>query len=201
MTGIRLQVQGLGFGLLTDIDLTLHQGECLGLMGPSGSGKSRLLRAIADLDPNDGVVRLDGRPRTGFSPSEWRKQVALLPSESHWWAERVGGHFAASSDDLQALDLPAEAIDFAVSRLSSGERQRLAILRTFAVDPAVALLDEPTANLDDATTCRVEQWLARQRRERDVSLLWVSHDEAQLERVASRAFSIQDGVLVPLWTR
>ncbi|MFC0676700.1 ATP-binding cassette domain-containing protein [Lysobacter korlensis] len=201
MTDTRLEIQSLGFGLLSGISLTLHPGGCVGLMGPSGCGKSRLLRAIADLDPNEGDVRLNGRDRMRFTPSQWRRCVALLPSESHWWAERVGEHFVASSEDLQALDLPPEAIDFAVSRLSSGERQRLAILRTFAVDPPVALLDEPTANLDDANTRRVEQWVARQRRDRGISMLWVSHDEAQLERVASRALSIRNGVLVPLWTR
>lgn len=201
MTDIRLELESFGFCLLTDIDLTLHQGECLGLMGPSGSGKSRLLRAIADLDPNEGGVWLDGRARAEFAPSDWRRQVALLPSESHWWAERVGEHFAASSQDLQALDLPLDALDFAVSRLSSGERQRLAILRAFAVEPSVVLLDEATANLDDANTRRVEQWVARQRRDRGVSMLWVSHDEAQLERVARRALLIHDGAVEPLWTQ
>lgn len=201
MSGIRLETESLGFGLLSGIRLALHKGECVGLSGPSGSGKSRLLRAIADLDPNEGDVRLDGRSRRSFTPSEWRRRVCLLPSESHWWADRVADHFDACAEDLQALDLPADVAGFAVSRLSSGERQRLAILRTFAARPLVVLLDEPTANLDEANTRRIEHWIARQMRLHELATVWVSHDAAQLRRVAGRVLSIRGNTLVPAWER
>lgn len=200
MTDVRLLLESLDCGILQGVDLALAAGECLGLAGASGSGKSRLLRAIADLDPNGGEAYLDGQPRSAFKPSGWRRQVAMLSAESHWWGERVGEHLTAAPDELAALALPADVLEWPVGRLSSGERQRLALLRLLPQTPKVLLLDEPTANLDQSNTQRVEHWLTQQRRCQGLSLLWVSHDEAQLRRVADRAVLIRAGRLVPLWT-
>lgn len=198
MTNIRLRLASLDCGILKDVSLELAAGECLGLTGASGSGKSRLLRAIADLDPNQGDVRLDGRPRSSFKPADWRRRVGMVAAESHWWGERVDEHLD-DSVGLQALDLSAGARTWAVTRLSSGERQRLAILRALSSAPSVLLLDEPTANLDMANTLRVEAWLHRQRRDHRLSIVWVGHDESQLGRVADRSVAIRDGRLVPQW--
>ncbi|MBN1464243.1 ATP-binding cassette domain-containing protein, partial [candidate division KSB1 bacterium] len=79
-----------------------------------------------------------------------------------------------------------------VSRLSSGERQRLGLVRLLANRPAVLLLDEPTANLDPRFVGEVEAMLNRYKEQRPASLIWVSHDRGQLERVADRLFEIRD---------
>lgn len=197
MNDVRLRLESLDCGILQGVNLEVIAGECVGLAGISGSGKSRLLRAIADIDPNNGEVYLDGRPRSAFKPSDWRRQVAMLPAESHWWGARVEEHLTASADDLAALNLPADVLTWSVSRLSSGERQRLALLRLLPQRPKVLLLDEPTANLDESNIQRVERWLTRQQRELSLSLIWVSHDEAQLRRVADRTFIIRAARLVP----
>lgn len=196
MNDVRLRLECLDCGILQDVNLELVPGECIGLAGASGSGKSRLLRAIADLDPNNGEVYLDGRRRRAFKPNDWRRQVAMLPAESHWWGDRVEEHLTASADDLVALNLPADVATWPVSRLSSGERQRLALLRLLTQKPKVLLLDEPTANLDESNIQRVECWLAQQQRNLSLSLLWVSHDESQLRRVTDRMFFIRAGRLV-----
>ena len=73
--------------------LHIAAGECVALRGPSGSGKSLLLRAIADLDPHEGEVTLDGVACEMIPAPEWRRQVALLPVESQWWLDEVGEHF------------------------------------------------------------------------------------------------------------
>lgn len=188
-------LRGAGFG---PVDLSLADGACLCLSGPSGAGKSRLLRAIADLDPHRGELVLDSRPSEEFSPCEWRRRVGLLPAESGWWSERVGDHFddSISSETVATLGFDAEIFDESVDHLSSGQKQRLALLRLLANQPDILLLDEPTANLDPANTRRVETLLARTIRG-GATLLWVSHDPAQIARVSTRHQVMRNGLLLP----
>ena len=87
-------------------------------------------------------------------------------------------------------------MNWQLSRCSTGERQRLALLRTLMQNPAALLLDEPTGNLDQDSTLRVEELLADYRRQRQSAVLWVSHDSGQMERVAQRHFILCDGGLV-----
>lgn len=163
------------------------------MTGASGSGKSRLLRALADLDPASGDVRLEGVPREAMSPAQWRARVMLVPSESHWWADRVGDHFTAtpSAAMLAALDLATELLARPPGDVSAGERQRLGVLRALVREPSVLLLDEPTANLDTDNAARMEALLADRRRQGN-ALLWVSHDPSQVRRVADRALHLTE---------
>lgn len=180
------------------IDLRLQAGECISLGGPSGTGKSLLLRAIADLDPHEGVLRLDGHDYLELSGPHWREQVGLLPPETAWWARRVGDHFPPNSTPSVAnLGLPAEALGWDVTRLSSGERQRLGLLRLLAHRPAVLLLDEPTANLDTKSVKRIEAMIGDYRSSSGAAVLWVSHDADQRRRVADRELRLANGRLEP----
>jgi putative ABC transport system ATP-binding protein len=177
-------------------DLNIAAGSCATLSGPSGSGKTLLLRAIADLDEAEGEVWLNGRPRSGMTGPEWRRRVNYLAAESHWWAKHVREHAAGwQTPDLVALGFTPEVLDWEVQRLSSGERQRLALARALAHAPEALLLDEPTANLDQANTERVEGLVADWRNRSGGSVLWVSHDPAQRARVASAHYEVRDGLL------
>ena len=91
MAGLRLDKLRSQF--IEPIQLELHPGELVFLSGPSGAGKSLLLRAIADLDPNEGEVWLDDQARSTLCAPDWRRQVGLLPAESGWWSTQVGEHF------------------------------------------------------------------------------------------------------------
>ena len=84
-----LTLHGLKSPFFPAIDLQLGEGECLTISGVSGSGKTRLLRAIADLDPHEGEIRLEGKAQQDFLPTQWRKRVAYLHTESHWWGPLV----------------------------------------------------------------------------------------------------------------
>ncbi len=175
---------------VSPVSLSLGTGECVSISGPSGVGKSLLLRAIADLDPNEGEVWLGGLERSSWSPAEWRREVGLLPAEPAWWADRVGEHFEQSSPLLERLGFPAAVMEWSVSRLSSGERQRLGLLRLLVHRPKVLLLDEPTANLDPENTRLVEVVVQEYLEEHAACALWVSHDADQRARVATRDLRI-----------
>jgi len=182
---------------LGPLSFSVEAGECLALRGPSGAGKSLLLRAIADLDPNEGRVSLDGAAREDMPAPDWRRRVAYLAAEAGWWADTVAEHFAdwpAARPLVEALGLTADCGDWPVARLSTGEKQRLALVRSLLMEPRVLLLDEPTSGLDPDAIERVEA-LIRARQDQGVSVLWVTHDRAQARRVARRWLEIENGQL------
>ena len=190
-----LSVRALTRPGLEPVSFDLAAGECVAVRGGSGSGKSLLLRAIADLDPNHGDISLEGRSREAMSGPEWRRLVTYVPAETGWWAETVGGHFTlwAEAEPLAvSLCLPAECHDWPVSRLSTGERQRLALVRALVQQPRVLLLDEPTSGLDQETG-RAAEILIAHYRGAGGAVLWVTHDSAQAARVASRVLSVEAG--------
>jgi len=98
--------------------------ECIGISGASGSGKTRLLRAIADMDEHQGEVCLDGVVSTLMPASKWRKKVALLPADSVWWFDHIGEHFQSYNDYFSALGFTEEIMQWESVRCSSGEKQR-----------------------------------------------------------------------------
>jgi ATPase subunit of ABC transporter with duplicated ATPase domains len=123
--------------------------------------------------------------------------VALLPAESQWWAATVAEHFATFDEqNLGRLGFEAGTGQWRIERLSSGEKQRLALLRLLANRPEVLLLDEPTANLDADNRQRVEILVREYLKDTGASCLWVSHDPAQLERLCDRRMTMNgDGRL------
>lgn len=192
----RLRVEALHCDGLGPIHLTVAAVECVCLSGPSGAGKTRLLRALADLDPHTGSLSLDGVAALRMTPPTWRRAVALLPADSRWWGERVADHFPRGvQPDLSQVDLPQAALHWSVERLSSGERQRLALLRVLANQPKVLLLDEPTANLDAGNTERIEALIAEYKTTHAAAVIWVSHDVRQIARLADRQLRIEYGRL------
>ncbi|HPR07203.1 MAG: ATP-binding cassette domain-containing protein [Zoogloeaceae bacterium] len=191
-----LTAQGLRVGDLSAVSFEVSPGQILALSGPSGSGKSRLLRALADLDPHEGTVRLDQMQQSSTPGHVWRQAVMMVPADSQWWADTVGEHFpAGAADDLDALGFGPEVMGWQVGRLSSGEKQRLALLRAIAHQPRALLLDEPTANLDPDTTAIVETWLTGLARRHSWPVLWVAHDPAQIKRVADTHLRIASKAL------
>lgn len=193
-----LQVKGLKSELIGPLDLSVGSGECLLVRGASGAGKSLLLRAIVDLDPNIGNVQLDNQPRDAMPAHDWRKQVALVPAESGWWADRVGLHFDEPTEAAKLFSqvgMPEEAVNWEVNRLSTGERHRLAIIRAIFGKPKILMLDEPTAALDADATDLVET-LLQQQLERGVGVLMVTHDSAQAERLAAHTLTMNAGQFV-----
>ena len=174
------------------VSFELQNGECVALQGPSGVGKTLLLRSIADLDPNEGTVKLDGTLREAMPAPVWRKRVTYLATEPGWWSDTVRDHFTAWDDALPLatrLGLPDDCGSWPVQRLSTGERQRLGLVRALMLRSRVLLLDEPTSALDSASAAAVESLIA-ERISNGTSVIWSTHDNAQARRVGSRIFAM-----------
>ena len=156
-----------------------------------------MLRALADLDPNQGEVTLEGERREAIPAPDWRRRVTYLAAEPGWWADRVAPHLPDGDGTaalLDALGLPKILLEQSVATVSTGERQRLALIRTLLLEPRVLLLDEPTSGLDGAAAERVEAIL-RDRLAGGAAILLVTHDPGLADRLAHRRLEIRDGVL------
>jgi ABC-type iron transport system FetAB ATPase subunit len=156
---------------------------------------------IADLDPNEGEAFLDGAHRRSFSAPAWRRQVVYNAAEPGWWHELVADNFGGETAEfargmLPRLALAAATFDSEVVHLSTGERQRMALIRTLALRPPVLLLDEPTGALDQDSTTLVEGVL-RERLAAGTTIVMVTHSAAQAERFAHRHLRLENRRLVP----
>lgn len=190
-----LVAEGLKLANGQIVSLRIEPGRCLAVMGRSGSGKTLLLRALADLDPCDGNVSLNGIDRNAMTGPDWRRQVCYLPAEPGWWAPTAGEHFPSGVDvpaGLADLALDEELLNAPLSRLSTGERQRLALLRSMALQPAVLLLDEPTSALDEASQAQVAAILDAFLHQGGAMIL-ATHEESLARRMSGMVLRMSPG--------
>jgi ABC-type iron transport system FetAB ATPase subunit len=190
-----LKVEKLAIAGLPLLSFEVAAGECLAIEGPSGAGKTRILRALADLDPAGGYVFFEGAERSEVSASEWRRQVRYVSAEPGWWAETPLQHVLHQPERTRferlaaSLGIAHEALDRPIAQLSTGERLRLGLARALADEPRVILLDEPTGALDPAASALVEELIRFQVLARR-SVVLVSHDGAQVRRLAHKQLQL-----------
>ena len=185
-----LRVEHLKIGTLPPLSFEVGDGRCLAVEGPSGSGKTRLLRAIADLDAAPGQIFLDGSERHEMTAPQWRRLVRYAAAEPGWWSDTPRSAFAFNRKSaprrdrlLASLGLDAAMLDQSLATLSTGERQRLALVRALADEPKVLLLDEPTGALDVEAAALVEQDIQSQLHAGRIVIL-ASHDRGLVGRLA-----------------
>ncbi|MGC1331876.1 ABC transporter ATP-binding protein [Pseudomonas sp.] len=197
--------------LLHPLAFTLAPGDRVAITGPSGSGKSVLLRALALLDaPHGGEVRWQGTPVATAQIPTYRSQVCYIAQkpavidgsveDNLRYPYSLNVHAKARFERDTVVQLltkagkPAGFLDKQASELSGGESQVMALVRALQLNPQVLLLDEPTAALDPASARQVEDlvdaWFNPGR-----ALIWVSHDPAQAERVSNRQLVMKAGKL------
>lgn len=200
--------------LLDDVSLSIQGGDRIAIVGPTGSGKTLLLRSLANLDPLDaGDVHWQGTPVRGNDVPAFRSQVVYLHQrpalvegtvednlrlpftlrvhrDKRFNRERVAELLSSLGRDVSFLSQRQRD-------LSGGESQLTSLLRAIQLDPSILLLDEPTAALDAASTGLVEtlvtKWLDERPKAR--ATVWVTHDREQSQRVSSSVLQIREGKL------
>ena len=188
--------------ILKGITLSVPCEGILAVAGPSGAGKSTLLRLLNRLDdPLSGTITLDGRDITDWEPRELRRRVAMIFQSAPVFPGTVFDNFRVALPDitlgraehvLDHVGMPRDLLERQGDRLSGGEAQRMTIARALLTEPAVLLADEPTASLDTASRQTVED-LARSLADGGVPMVWITHDTAQLRRLADHAVVLIDG--------
>ena len=190
--------------ILKGVDADVPKDDITAIVGPSGAGKSTLLRAINRLvEPTAGEVYLDGEPTSTMSPLELRRRVGMvfqLPAlfgatveEATLYGARLAGRSADAGRLLEMAGLDASFMGKAPQSLSVGEQQRVSIARALALGPEVLLMDEPTSALDEAARRRIEDLVRELNASLGLTIVLVSHDLDQVERVADRVVLLAGG--------
>ena len=170
-----------------------------------------MLRAINRLiEPISGEVYLDGEPTSGLDPLELRRRVGMvfqIPAlfggsvgEAILYGARLSGKRADPGRLLEMVGLSASLVERDPQALSVGQQQRVAIARALALGPEALLLDEPTSALDEAARQRIEDLVTDLNARLGLTMVFVSHDLSQVERVADRVVVMAEGTSVGEWS-
>ena len=217
MPSLKIEVTGLeyaigGTRILKDVDIAIRGGGITAIVGPSGAGKSTLLRAINRLiEPTSGEIFLDGEPTSGMDPLELRRRVGMvfqIPAlfgnsveDAVLYGARLAGEDVDPGRLLEMVGLSASLSERDPQALSVGQQQRVAIARALALRPEALLLDEPTSALDEAARSRVEELVTGLNDRLGLTMVFVTHDLAQVERVADHVALLAGGRCEGEWDR
>jgi ABC-type methionine transport system ATPase subunit len=193
--------------ILHDISFRVERGRALTLVGPSGSGKSSVLRCLNRLvEPTSGTVRFDGRDIRSFDPTELRCRVALVMQtpvmfegtvRDNLCIRPVGvrGDFSEGrlGATLEEVGLDSQLLDRDAATLSGGEKQRVTIARALLRDPQALLLDEPTSALDPPNALLVVETISRLRVARALSIVAVTHQPDLVRRLGGSVLYLMQG--------
>jgi putative ABC transport system ATP-binding protein len=192
--------------LVEDVSFEVRKGEVLAIVGPSGSGKSSLLRLLNRLDePTSGTVYLDQTDYLQIAPRDLRRRLGMVNQRPFLFPGTVEQNLrfgplqrgeSLSQDSIDQLLLRVGLKGYAsrnVANLSGGEAQRVSVARTLANSPEALLLDEPTSALDESSKLEVEACIQNVVRDNSLTCILVTHDTAQATRLAERALLLEAG--------
>ena len=193
--------------ILEEISLSVEAGEHLTITGPSGSGKSSLLKLLAALvSPSSGRIVYQGRDLEDLDPVTYRKEVSYCFQQPVLFGQTVRDNMAFPFEirhlpfdqervlaALARLNLGPEFLEKPIKELSGGEKQRVALVRNLLFEPKVLLLDEVSSGLDEKTKTLLRTFLT-DLHQAGVTLIEVTHDQREIE-TAGRLLTIVEGRL------
>lgn len=194
--------------VLKDISGKVEKGSIVSIIGPSGSGKSTILSLCNLLQtPDEGEIWIQGKEVREWNLQELRRRVGIAFQSAPMLSGTALDNLALPLQlSGKTLDNPMKYMDYVgltedllsreAKELSGGQRQRLSLARTLVNEPAVLLLDEITSALDPISAHDIEELILRINREQNTTILWVTHDLAQAERVSDQTWLIVDGSVV-----
>jgi putative ABC transport system ATP-binding protein len=195
--------------LVEDVTFEVRAGEVLAVVGPSGSGKSSLLRLLNRLDePTSGTVFVEGIDYRQIAPRDLRRKLGLVNQRPYLFPGTVEDNLrfgplqrgeSLSQESVDQLLIRVGLKGYAsrnIANLSGGEAQRVSVARTLANSPLILLLDEPTSALDETSKLEVESSIQRVIHEQGITCVLVTHDRAQAARLAERALLLEAGRIV-----
>jgi putative ABC transport system ATP-binding protein len=196
-----VEVERAGRCVLGPLDLTIPADGPVVIVGPSGSGKSSLLRLLNRLDaPAAGTVRLDGADLAAGDVTALRRRVAMVFQKAVALPGTVADNLrvaqpsltnAEVGEALARVGLASELAERDARELSGGEGQRMCLARSLATGPEVVLFDEPTSALDPDNAARIEA-LALGLADEGIGVIWVTHDPDQRDRLARHVIELGD---------
>ena len=199
--------------LVEDVTFKVRTGEVLAIVGPSGSGKSSLLRLLNRLDEaTSGTLYVEGIDYRQIPPRELRRKLGMVNQRPYLFPGTVEENLqfgprqrgeSLSHESIEQLLVRVGLKGYSsrnVANLSGGEAQRVSVARTLANSPLVLLLDEPTSALDEASKLEVESAIQNVVHDRGLTCVLVTHDTAQAARLAERALLLESGHVVRIGT-
>lgn len=202
---------------LDGVDLDIEKGDFISMMGPSGTGKSTLLNAVAGIDrPDSGTITVAGTEVTKLSRSklaDWRAEHLGYIFQTHNLVPVLTAYenvelptllvSMSKGERRERVELALEAVsltdraDYYPRQLSGGQEQRVGIARAIVMNPTLVVCDEPTGSLDAATSVQIQELLVRLNEELGMTILMVTHD-AEVANLATRRLRLEGGKLVEL---
>src|SRR6516162_9193589 len=205
----RVTVQRAGRVVLDEVTAAIPAAGITVVSGPSGAGKTTLLRLCNRLEvPDEGRVCYRGQPLGDLDPLKLRRRVGMVFQRPVPFPGTVADNLAVARPDavvgelgtaLERVALDPGLLGQEARTLSGGELQRMCLARTLVTQPEALLLDEPTSALDEQPKLVFED-TARALAAAGITLVWVTHDNAQARRIADRTYRLRDGHLARVAT-
>ena len=208
-----IRLENIGFNvsnrdILTNINFSVKEGQIMTITGPSGGGKSTLLKLIGLLNsPTSGTIQYLGKNIFEYEPTEYRKEVSYFFQNAVLFDDTVRDNLAFPAkireiefdesraiEGLKLVQLPSTYLDKPIQELSGGEKQRVALIRNLMFPPKVLLMDEMTSSLDKENRDIVVSFIHRLNKEENVTVLWITHNQDEIV-ASSEIITINDGKL------
>jgi len=193
--------------ILTNISFYVQAGDSIGVMGPSGSGKSTLFRLLNLLiSPTQGQILYKDKNIQDYVPTQLRRSIGYILQKPYLFGTTVKEnllypyHLLDQKPDFKEINcyldkvkLPQNILDKKNTALSGGEQQRLGLIRSLLIKPEIILLDEVTAALDEENTLLLENLIADEQRLQHLTLLFITHNQEQAQRLARKILYLEAG--------